>query len=196
MDKQISTAKRLELLIEWLIFSCRWLLVPFYLGLGLALIVLLAAFINEFFHFFSHLEAFSYKTTTIFILEAIDLTLIGSLMLMVMLAGYENFVSRIDIAENVERPEWMGKLDFSSLKLKLVSSLVAISSIQLLKAFLNIEQMSEFELHWMLLVHLTFVISGLLLALMDFISSRSGKQLLPAPGQTHASAGETKNFPR
>lgn len=169
----LTPGKRLELFIEQLIFSSRWLLVPFYMGLLLSLLILMAAFVAEFGHFFADLSDFGYRTTTIFVLEIIDLTLIGSLVLMIMLSGYENFVSRIELAEDVERPAWMGRLDFSNLKLKVVSSLVAISSIQLLKAFLNIQDVAETELKWMLLVHLAFVVSGLLLALMDFISTRS-----------------------
>ena len=127
----------LERLIEQVIFYSRWLLAPLYLGLCLGLAILLVSFVAEFFHFFSTSGVFSSKETTLFILELIDLVLIASLVAMVAIAGYENFVSKIDFKENMERPDWMGKVDFAGLKLKVISALVAISSIELLKVFLS-----------------------------------------------------------
>jgi uncharacterized protein (TIGR00645 family) len=108
-------------------------------------------------------------------LSLIDMSLAGNLMLIVIFSGYENFVSRLDAGDLADRPAWMGKVDFSALKLKLVSSIVAISAIALLRAFMKIgsEPLNETELGWLVLVHLTFVTSGVLLALMDFLASRS-----------------------
>lgn len=176
MNKPRASSKQVELLIEWMIFSSRWLLAPFYLGLALTLIVLLSVFVYQFSAFLSTLGNFEIKLTSIFILQMIELALTASLVLMVMLTGYESFVSRIDIAEHAERPAWMGKVDFNALKLKLVSSLVAISSIQLLESFLKIGEDNALEkgdLLWMVAITLTFVVSGLLLALTGFISCHS-----------------------
>ena len=124
-----------ERLIESTVFYSRWLLAPMFVGLALGLVLLLVSFISEFVHFFSTDGMFHSKDTALFILELIDLTLIGSLVAMVAIAGYENFVSRIDFRDDLERPEWMGKVDFAGLKLKVISALVAISSIELLKVF-------------------------------------------------------------
>jgi len=101
------------------------------------------------------------------ILTLIDLSLAGNLLLMVIFAGYENFVSKIDTGGHEDRPDWMGKVDFSGLKLKLIASIVAISGIQLLRTFMDVQNTSDRDLQWMLLIHITFVVSGVLLALMD-----------------------------
>ena len=122
-----------ERLVESTVFYSRWLLAPMFVGLALGLVLLLVSFISEFVHFFSTDGMFHSKDTALFILELIDLTLIGSLVAMVAIAGYENFVSRIDFRDDLERPEWMGKVDFAGLKLKVISALVAISSFELLK---------------------------------------------------------------
>ena len=106
-------------------------------------------------------------------LTLIDLSLAGNLVLMVIFSGYENFVSKIDVASHKDRPDWMGTVDFSGLKLKLIASIVAISGIHLLKSFMSIEDMNKDNLMWLLILHGTFVVSGVLLALMDYISEKS-----------------------
>ncbi len=103
--------------------------------------------------------------------ELVDLSLVGNLLLMVVFAGYENFVSKIDVKDHEDRPEWMGKLDFSGLKIKLIASIVAISGIELLKSFVEINSISDRELMWKVGIHLTFVVSGVLLAWMDKIAA-------------------------
>ena len=157
----------LERLIEQVVFYSRWLLAPLYLGLCLGLVILLVSFVAEFFHFFSTLGVFSSKETTLFILELIDLVLIASLLTMVAIAGYENFVSKIDFKENMERPDWMGKVDFAGLKLKVISALVAISSIELLKVFLSSSSYTEEEILWRVIIHSVFVFSGMIFALTE-----------------------------
>jgi len=157
----------LERLIEQVVFYSRWLLAPLYLGLCLGLVILLVSFVAEFFHFFSTLGVFSSKETTLFILELIDLVLIASLLTMVAIAGYENFVSKIDFKENMERPDWMGKVDFAGLKLKVISALVAISSIELLKVFLSSTSYTEEEILWRVIIHSVFVFSGMIFALTE-----------------------------
>jgi uncharacterized protein (TIGR00645 family) len=118
--------------------------------------------------------AMDVKDLLLFVLHIVDLALIGNLVLMVIFAGYENFVSKIGVAQNSEdKPSWMGKVDFSGLKLKLIASIVAISGINLLETFLDIGTKTEQELRWMVIIHLVFVFSGVMLAIMDYIASKS-----------------------
>lgn len=157
----------LERLIENTIFATRWVMAPFYLGLAAALVLLLIKFLQELFHTIPIVFQMSESQLVLSILSLIDLSLAGNLLLLVIFSGYENFVSKIDNADHKDRPEWMGKIDYSGMKLKLVASIVAISAIQLLRAFMNIEQRDNIELAWLVGIHLTFVVSGVLLALMD-----------------------------
>jgi uncharacterized protein (TIGR00645 family) len=110
-------------------------------------------------------------------LSLIDLSLAGNLMLIVIFSGYENFVSKIDVGDHEDRPEWMGTVDFSGLKMKLIASIVAISAIALLKAFLETADSSDgvdvVRLRWLVIIHLTFVVSGVMMALMDYITGMS-----------------------
>jgi uncharacterized protein (TIGR00645 family) len=152
---------------ERAIFMSRWLLAPFYLGLSLSLAVLLYDFVRRTIHLVEHLEIVEHDTIIIGILGLIDLSLMGNLVLMVMFAGYESFVSKLHIDDHTERLDWMGQIGFGDLKLKLMTSIVAISAIRLLEAFMDIENMNNRELAWTVGIHVTFVVSGLLLALME-----------------------------
>jgi len=156
-----------ERFVESVVFYSRWLLAPFFVGLALGLLLLLVSFVNEYIHFLWSPGVFHSKETTLFILELIDLTLIASLVAMVTIAGYENFVSKIDFKDKIERPDWMGKVDFASLKLKVISALVAISSIELLKVFLNSGYYDEQEILWRVIIHSVFVVIVLLFALTE-----------------------------
>jgi len=168
-----TAARRVELLMEHLMFSSRWLLAPLYIGLLLGLIVLVLKFFQEFWHLATTLGGATLQETTIGILEILDITLLGNLILIVIFSGYENFVSKINVAlESEDRPTWMGKVDFSGLKIKLIGSLVAISVIQLLAVFLDPEMIDPDQVVWMIAIHLTFVISGVLFAVMDFIADK------------------------
>jgi len=168
-----NPARRVELLMEHLMFSSRWLLAPLYLGLLLGLIILVLKFFQEFWHLATTLSDATLQETTIGILEILDITLLGNLILIVIFSGYENFVSKINVAlESEDRPSWMGKVDFSGLKIKLIGSLVAISVIQLLAVFLDPEMIDPDQVVWMIAIHLTFVISGVLFAVMDFIADK------------------------
>lgn len=157
----------IERALERLIFSSRWLLAPFYVMLVFALVGLLIKATQETIHFVTHAIAASEADVILGVLALVDLTLTGSLIIIVIFSGYENFVSRIDIGDTVDWPEWMGKIDFAGLKLKLLSSIVAISAIQVLKAFMNIKNISDRELMWLVGIHVVFVVSGLLMALTD-----------------------------
>jgi uncharacterized protein (TIGR00645 family) len=166
-------ASRLENLAESFLFWSRWLMLPFYLGLVAALATLLVVFVKDVFIEAPALLMSNGETgVVVWVLTLIDLSLAGNLLLMVIFSGYENFVSRMDVANHPDRPGWMGKIDFSGMKLKLIASIVAISAIQLLKAFMAVRDYTPDELRWLVIIHLTFVVSGVLLALMDFISER------------------------
>ena len=162
-----------ERAIEKTIFASRWIMAPFYLGLSAMLAVLMIKFVQELIHVVPGvLEA---KETEIILasLTLIDLSLAGNLILMVVFSGYENFVSKIDVHDHEDRPDWMGKVDFSGLKLKLIASIVAISGIHLLKSFMNIEHMNKDDLMWLIILHMAFVLSGVLLAFMDWLTARA-----------------------
>lgn len=159
--------------IERSLFASRWLMAPFYIGLVVALLVLLLKFLQEIIHFVPHVFISPESDVLLFVLTLIDLSLTGNLLVMVIFAGYENFVSHIDVAEDAHRPTWMGTIDFSGLKIKLIGSIVAISGIHLLKQFMNVEAVNKEDLKWLLLTHAAFVISGVLLAVMDYYAHKS-----------------------
>lgn len=163
----------LEKPIEMTIFASRWLMAPFYLGLSLMLGVLMVKFIQELIHIIPGVFDSGESEMILAALTLIDLSLAGNLILMVVFSGYENFVSKIDVHDHEDRPDWMGKVDFSGLKLKLIASIVAISGIHLLKSFMNISQINKDDLMWMVILHMAFVLSGVLLAFMDWLTSRT-----------------------
>lgn len=180
MDHEIGrrVVRRLELGVEQFLFASRWILAPFYLGLALAIIILLIKFIEEFAHIAFKAFTASEADIILGVLSLVDLTLTASLLVIVMFSGYENFVSKIDHANHRDWPEWMGTIDFTALKLKLMSSIVAISAIQLLKQFMAVKGASDRDLLWYVIIHMVFVVSSVLLALTDRIS---GDHHVPSP---------------
>src|SRR5689334_24629464 len=171
-----------ETVLEQSLFKSRWLLAPFYLGLVLSLAMLLAAFVAELIHALPNamrLSEVDPEQVILATLGLIDLSLAGNLVVIVIFSGYENFVSKINTENAEDRPSWMGTLDFSGLKMKLIGSIVAISAISLLRAFMTLTEagtpLDEPRLRWMLFLHLTFVVSGLLFAAMDYVGNRAEK---------------------
>ncbi len=166
----------LERALEGILFRSRWLMAPFYLGLVVALVVLLFKFGRELLHFVSIALSATESDIILGILALVDLTLTGNLVLIVIFSGYENFVSKIDPAGHPDWPEWMTKVDFAGLKQKLLASIVAISAIQLLKAFMNLTpDANQTTLMWLVIIHVVFVGSSLVLAWSDKISdSKAG----------------------
>jgi len=187
--------KATERLIETIIFASRWILAPFYLGLALSLFVLLIKFIAELVHIAETAFTASESQVILGLLALVDLSLTGSLIVIVIFSGYENFVSKIDHSEHRDWPEWMGTIDFTALKIKLLGSIVAISAIQLLKQFMSVNTVSDRDLFWLVTIHVVFVVSGVLLALSDRIAGSHGHEapakhappVAPAPTQ-HDSA--------
>jgi uncharacterized protein (TIGR00645 family) len=160
----------LERAIEKFLFASRWVLAPFFIALALGLVVLLLKMCQAFYEFALHAWAGGESDVILGLLGLIDLTLTGSLIVIVIFSGYENFVSRIDAADHADWPEWMARIDFTGLKLKLLSSIVAISAIQLLRAFMDVKNTADRELWWYVVIHLVFIASGLVLALTDRVS--------------------------
>jgi len=148
-------------------YASRLLLAPIYMGLSLALFALFIKFFQELYHFIPFILELDESQLVLKLLSLVDLTLVGSLIVIVMFSGYENFVSRLDIGETTEKLEWLGTHDYGALKMKVASSIVAISSIHLLKIFMNIDTTDNTKVMWYALVHLTFVISALLMAYFD-----------------------------
>lgn len=161
--------KRLELAVESVILASRWLLVVFYIGLGLALAVYAVSFGKKLFEFVSTVFILDDTDTILKMLGLIDAALVASLVVMVIISGYENFVGRFDSGHEGE-VHWLGTIDVGSLKIKVASTIVAISSIHLLQIFLNHSSYTSDQLMWLTLMHLAFVLSALLLALIDRMS--------------------------
>jgi uncharacterized protein (TIGR00645 family) len=161
----------IEKYLEKLLFACRWLLAPMYLGLSLALIALSIKFFEEAWHAVTHVLTSTEADLVLTVLALIDISLVGSLIVMVMFSGYENFVSRIDTGgDQADAPGWMGKLDAGTLKLKVAASIVAISSIHLLRIFMEARDVPDNKIMWYVILHMTFVVSALLLGILDKIA--------------------------
>ena len=153
--------------VEKLLYASRWLLAPIYLGLSFGLLVLGIKFFQEVIHVFPLILKTSEADLVLLVLGLIDLSLVGGLLVMVMLSGYENFVSSIDLDEGSEKLSWLGKMDAGSLKQKVAASIVAISSIHLLKVFMNAQSIDNDKLMWYVIIHGTFVLSAIGMAYVD-----------------------------
>ena len=156
-----------EKIIEHLIYASRWLLAPIYLGMSFALMALTVKFFQELYHLIPVILTIEDNQLILKLLTFIDLSLVGSLTIIVMFSGYDNFVSRLDIAEGTEKLSWLGTHDYGSLKMKVASSIVAISSIHLLKVFMNVQQIANDKLTWYVLIHITFVLSAFLMGYLE-----------------------------
>jgi uncharacterized protein (TIGR00645 family) len=172
----MPTAKPLAgRILERGLFASRWLMAPFYAGMAVALLALLAVFVSELAHELPRVLKMNGEDAILLALSLIDLSLAANLLLIVMFAGYESFVSKFHI-DHEDRPDWMGKVDYSGMKMKLSASIVAISGIALLRSFMEAEEgvvIDSSRLFWMTAIHLAFVVSAVLLALMDWLVSKS-----------------------
>ncbi len=160
----------MEQIAEKILYTSRWLLAPIYLGLSLGLFMLGIKFFQEVLHVFPMIFSMQEIDLVLTLLSLIDMSLVGGLLVMVMLSGYENFVSSIDIGANEEKLSWLGKMDAGSLKQKVAASIVAISSIHLLKIFMNAETIENEKLMWYVIIHMTFVLSAIGMAYVDRIN--------------------------
>jgi uncharacterized protein (TIGR00645 family) len=157
----------MERFIENAMYASRWLLAPIYFGLSIALLALALKFFQEVFHILPNVFAMTEANLILVLLSLIDMALVGGLLVMVMLSGYENFVSQLNIREGTEKLSWLGKMDSSSLKMKVAASIVAISSIHLLKVFMDAKNVPESKLMWYVIIHLTFVGSAFAMGYLD-----------------------------
>lgn len=160
----------MEKLIESTMYRARWLLAPIYLGLSFALIALGLKFFQEVWHLMWQVLTIKEAELILVVLTLIDLAMVGGLLVMVMMSGYENFVSTLNVAENEEKLSWLGTMDSSSLKMKVAASIVAISSIHLLKVFMNAEKTENDKILWYTVLHMTFVISAFAMGYLDKLS--------------------------
>ncbi|MCL2876718.1 MAG: TIGR00645 family protein [Betaproteobacteria bacterium] len=181
--------RKLETFFEHFLFTSRWLMAPVYLGLVVAMLALLYKFGKDIFNLFAGMTSISGGELIIVILSLVDVALIMNLLIIIVFSGYENFVSRMcDLHDHEDRPDWMGHIGFSDLKIKLIGSMVAISGIELLKAFMHISQrvsqiggmqvaqetvqIENHYLIWLVVIHVVFLFSGIFYALMDRLSGK------------------------
>jgi uncharacterized protein (TIGR00645 family) len=159
----------MERIIETLMVKARWLLAPVYLGLSLAMVALGIKFFQEAFHLLVHIFTLTEVDMVLIILSLIDIALVGGLLVMIMMGGYENFVSSLDQHDEKDKLSWLGKMDASVLKQKVAASIVAISAIHLLKVYMNIQNSGadNSNLIWYVVIHLTFVVSAVLMGLLE-----------------------------
>lgn len=157
----------MERFLENAMYASRWLLAPVYFGLSLGLIALTIKFFQEIFHILPHIFSVSEPDMILTLLSLVDMTLVGGLLVMVMFSGYENFVSQLDINEGKEKLSWLGKMDATSLKNKVAASIVAISSIHLLRVFMDAKNVPDNKLMWYVIIHLTFVLSAFVMGYLD-----------------------------
>ncbi len=162
----------IEKTVEKLFYASRWMSAPLYLGLSVALLLLGIKFFEELIHAFPMILEMQETDLVLLILSLVDLALVGGLIVMVMFSGYENFVSKIDLDNKIDKLDWLGKLDSGSLKQKVAASIVAISSIHLLKKFMGAENVDNDKMMWYVIVHLTFVVSALGMAYVDKLNKR------------------------
>lgn len=157
----------MERFFENAMYASRWLLAPIYFGLSFALLALALKFFQEIFHILPAIFSLEEATLILKLLSLVDMALVGGLLVMVMISGYENFVSQLDIDENKEKLSWLGKMDSGSLKMKVAASIVAISSIHLLKMFMDAKNIDDQKLMWYVIIHMTFVASAFAMGYLD-----------------------------
>lgn len=163
-----------EHVLETWVFRSRWLLAPFFVGLLLAIIALLIKFVKQLGDLALTVFTVSGDDMIIQILTLVDSALIAALLLIIGFSGYENFVSKISTGDHEDRPAWMGRVGFSDLKIKLMGAIVAISAVELLKAFINVDDFTWQQLSWKVGIHVAFVVSGVLFAVTDRITEGKG----------------------
>jgi uncharacterized protein (TIGR00645 family) len=163
----------MERLLENLMYSARWILAPIYLGLSFALLLLGIKFFQEVFHILPIILEVKEADLVLTILSLVDLALVGGLIVMVMFSGYENFVSQLNISEGTEKLNWLGKVDSGTLKNKVAASIVAISSIHLLKIFMDAGNIANDKLLWYVVMHMTFVISAFAMGYLDMLTRKT-----------------------
>ncbi|AQQ01169.1 hypothetical protein B0W48_16165 [Pseudoalteromonas aliena] len=172
-DTKLRHTNKVEHALESFIFKGRWLLAPFFVGLLFAVVLLLIKFFKQLYLMGLATFTSTNQELLVGILTLVDTALLAGLLLIIIFSGYENFVSKLNIDNHEDRPSWMGKVGFSGLKMKLISAIVAISAVELLKVFINSGAHPNDELLWKVIIHVTFVMSGVLFALTDYLNSKT-----------------------
>ncbi|HBO22786.1 MULTISPECIES: TIGR00645 family protein [unclassified Providencia] len=162
----------MEKFFEKTMYASRWILAPIYFGLSLTLLTLTIKFFQELFHILPNILAIPEADLILTLLSLIDMALVGGLLVMVMFSGYENFVSQLSIPDSSDKLGWIGKMDATSLKNKVAASIVAISSIHLLKIFMNLQNIENTKLMWYVIIHLTFVLSAFVMGYLDKMTKK------------------------
>ena len=157
--------KRIETAFEQFVFASRWIQAPLYGGLIIASVIYAYRFSVELLHLVSEARILSEEQVMLSVLSLVDITMVANLLAMVVIGGYATFVSKLDsIVQHQDRPDWLEKIDASTMKIKLAASLVGISGIHLLKSFLNVNEMNVEHIKWQTIIHVVFLLSGLMLA--------------------------------
>ncbi|HEC8330725.1 TPA: TIGR00645 family protein [Providencia rettgeri] len=162
----------MEKFFERAMYASRWILAPIYFGLSLTLLALTIKFFQELYHILPNILSIPEADLILMLLSLIDMALVAGLLVMVMFSGYENFVSQMDIPDSSEKLGWLGKMDASSLKNKVAASIVAISSIHLLKIFMDLKSVENDKLMWYVIIHLTFVLSAFVMGYLDKMTKK------------------------
>lgn len=168
--------KNLERILERLIYNSRWLQAPVYLGLIIGTLLFAIKFFEELYHIIMRFGVTDEKTLMVTILGLIDITMVINLLIVVIIGGYWTFVNKIEVIKEEERPDWLKKINASTLKIKLIVSLVSISGVDLLKSFINISNIPTEKVLLQIAIHFTFILSALLLAFSDRILEKSGSK--------------------
>jgi len=177
-----STRNPSMTLMANMIFWSRWLQAPLYLGLIVAQGVYVFLFIKELTHLVADANSFTEVQIMLIVLGLIDVVMIANLLIMVIIGGYETFVSRLNLKEHPDQPQWLSHVNATTMKIKLAMALIGISSVHLLKTFINADQMSSETIYWQVVIHLTFIASAIAMAVTDYIMNKS---IAAAHGQEH-----------
>jgi uncharacterized protein (TIGR00645 family) len=179
-EQTADPRKRYLSVMSQMIFWSRWLQAPLYLGLIIAQGVYVYHFMIELSHLVTGANELGETGIMLMVLGLIDVVMIANLLIMVIIGGYETFVSRLNIREHPDQPEWLSHVNAATMKIKLAMALIGISSIHLLKTFINADQMTESTIQWQVVIHVTFLLSAIAMAYTDRIMT---KTLLEAHGR-------------
>jgi uncharacterized protein (TIGR00645 family) len=160
---------KIEKALERIIFASRWLQAPLYVGLIIAGVVYAYKFVIELIHLITHASALSEVLIMLSVLTLIDITMVANLLIVVIVGGYATFVSKLELKENKDRPDWLEKMTAGTIKIKLATALIGVSAIHLLKSFINIENMDPVHIQWQVIIHAVFLGSALILAYTEKI---------------------------
>lgn len=178
----LSKRNASQAVMAQMIFWSRWFQAPLYLGLIVAQGVYVFLFMKELAHLVTAANTFTENQIMLIVLGLIDVVMIANLLIMVIIGGYETFVSRLNLKEHPDQPQWLSHVNATTMKIKLAMALIGISSIHLLKTFINADQMNETTIYWQVVIHLTFIVSAIAMAITDYIMNKS---IAIAHGEEH-----------